>query len=80
MTTYFYGFLLKLPNEFYYIYRCTRTNTTKFYSISMPNPQCITPAPNLSHLETISFSKSVSQSGLTQIPMEPLLCAGTQCM
>ena len=45
-----------LLNEFYYIYRCTTIITTKFYSISIPNPQCI-----LSHLETISFSKSVSQ-------------------
>ena len=51
-----------LINEFYYIYRCTTIITTKFYSISIPNPQC-TPLPptNLFHLETVSFSKSVSQ-------------------
>ena len=46
---------LKLLNEFYYTYRCTTIVTTKFYSISIPNPQCIPPSPNLSHLETISF-------------------------
>ena len=33
----------------------------KFYSISIPNPQCIPSPSNLSHLETISLSKSVSQ-------------------
>ena len=31
------------------------------FSISIPNPQYIPPTPNLSPLETISFSKSVSQ-------------------
>jgi len=35
--------------------------TTQFYSISIPNPQCILLPLNLSHLETISFSKYVSQ-------------------
>ena len=35
--------------------------TTQFYSISIPNPQCIPPHPNPFHLETISFSKPVSQ-------------------
>ena len=33
---------------------------TKFYSISIPNPQHPL-TPNLSHLESLSFSKSVSQ-------------------
>ena len=50
----------KLLNEFYYIYSCTMITNTKFYSISIPNPQCIPRPPNLSHLETISFSKPVS--------------------
>ena len=58
----FFLFLfLILFNGFYCIYSCTTIITTKFYSISIPNPQCIPPTPNLSHLETISFSKSVSQ-------------------
>ena len=57
----FFHFLILLLNEFYYIYSCTMIITTPFYSISIPNPQCIPQAPNLSHLETISFSKSVSQ-------------------
>ena len=35
--------------------------TTEFYSISIPDPQCILPTPHLSLLETIIFSKSVSQ-------------------
>ena len=30
--------------------------TTKFYSTSIPNPQCIPPPPNLSHLEIKFFS------------------------
>ena len=47
---------LKLLNEFYHIYRCTAIITTKFPSISIPNPQHIPPPPNLSHLETVSFS------------------------
>ena len=55
------NFFFKLLNELYYIYRCTTITTIKFYSISIPNPQWIPPVPNLSHLETISFSKSVSQ-------------------
>ena len=54
-------FLFSLLNEFYYIYRCTAIITTKFYSISIPNPQYVSPTPNLSHLETVSFSKSMSQ-------------------
>ena len=44
-----------LPNEFYYIYRYTMIITNKFYSISIPNPQCIPLPPNLSHLETVFF-------------------------
>ena len=56
-----FSLFLKLLNEFYYSYRCTTIIRTKFYGISIPNPQCIPSAPNLSHLETISFSKSVSQ-------------------
>ena len=43
--------------------------TTQFYSISIPNPQP-SPTPNLSHLETVSFSKSVSQY---------LLCKEVHC-
>ena len=35
--------------------------TANFYSISTLKPQCIPHHPNLSPLETISFSKSVSQ-------------------
>ena len=53
--------LFLLLNEFYYIYSCIMIITTQFYSISIPNPQLIPPPPNLPHLETISFSKSVSQ-------------------
>ena len=45
-----------LLSEFYYIYTCTMTITTKFYSISIPNPQHIPSPLNLSHLETLSFS------------------------
>ena len=44
-------------NEFYCVHSCTTIITTKFYSISTTNPQCILPPPNLSHLETVSFSK-----------------------
>ena len=35
--------------------------TIQFYRISIPQPQRIPPPPTLSPLETISFSKSVSQ-------------------
>ena len=35
--------------------------TIQFHRISIPQPQCITPPPKLSHLETISFSKSGSR-------------------
>ena len=35
--------------------------TPRFYIISIPNPQPLSPAPNLSPLETVSFSKPVSQ-------------------
>ena len=35
--------------------------TIQFYRISIPQPQHITPPPKLSLLDTISFSKSVSQ-------------------
>ena len=45
----------------YYIYICTITITTQYYRISIPQPQHIPPPPELSPLETISFSKSVSQ-------------------
>ena len=41
-----------LLNEFYYSYSCTTIITTEFYSISVHPP-----TPNLTHLETISFSK-----------------------
>ena len=54
-------FLLLLFNEFYYIQSCTTVITTQFYSISILNPQHLTPPHNLSHMETINFSKSVSQ-------------------
>ena len=53
--------LFFILNEFYYIYRCTTIITTKFYSISIPNLQCIPPPLNLSPLESTTFSKSVSQ-------------------
>ena len=42
-----WGFLLR--NEFYYIYRCTTVIANKFYSISIPNPQCIP------HPQPVSF-------------------------
>ena len=35
--------------------------TTKFYSISIPNPQCMPLPPNMNDLGIINFSKSVSQ-------------------
>ena len=35
--------------------------TIQFHRISIPQPQCITPPPKLSPLETISFSKSGSR-------------------
>ena len=35
--------------------------TTQIYSISVLTPQHVLPPPELSPLETISFSKSVSQ-------------------
>ena len=35
--------------------------TIQFYRISIPHPWSIPPPPKLSPLETISFSKSVSQ-------------------
>ena len=35
--------------------------TTQLHSVSSPNPQCTPSTPNLSPLETISFSKCVSQ-------------------
>ena len=45
----------------YYIYSCTMIITIQFYRISIPQPQRISPPPELSPLATISFSKSVSQ-------------------
>ena len=48
-------------NEFYYIYSCTTIIIAQFYSICIPNPSSSLPLPNLSSLETISFSKSMSQ-------------------
>ena len=36
-----------LLNEFYYVYRYTTSITTKFYSISIPNPLCTLPPPQL---------------------------------
>ena len=62
-------YLFKLLNAFYYIYSCIVIITTQFYSIPIPNPKCIPPFPNLSHLENISFSKSVNQY---------LFCKGVQ--
>ena len=46
----FYPFL-----KLYYIYKYITIITTKFYSISILNSQCLPSPPNLSHLETISF-------------------------
>ena len=54
-------FFVNITQWIYYIYSCTMTITTQFYSISLPQPQCIPLLPKLSPLETISFSKSVSQ-------------------
>ena len=47
------SFVLFLFFEFYYLYSCATIITTKFYSISIPNPQCILPPHYLSHLETL---------------------------
>jgi len=56
----FFFFKQKL-NEFYYISRCPTIITTKLWSSSIRNAQCIPPPPKLSHVETVSFAKSVSQ-------------------
>ena len=45
----------------YYIHSYTMIITIQFYSISIPNPRRISLPPRLSPLETISFSKYVSQ-------------------
>ena len=45
----------------YYIYSCIMIITIQFNRISIPNPQCTPPPPNLSPLKTISFSVSASQ-------------------
>ena len=60
ITLFLSSVVFLLLNEFYYIYSCTTILTTQLYSISIPNTQCIPPPSNLSHLETRSFSKSVS--------------------
>ena len=44
------SFFFKLLNEFYYIYRCKMIIITKFYSISIPNPQCTPHPPNQDRL------------------------------
>ena len=54
-------------NEFYYTYSCTTIMTTQCHSISIPNSQPIPHPPNLSPLETISFSKSMSQYTLCKV-------------
>ena len=56
---YLFIYLFLLLSEFYYNYTCTTIITTNFYSISIPNPHCIGPPPNLSHLETIGFFQSL---------------------
>ena len=38
-------FLFLLLGEFYYLHSCATVITTKFYSISIPNPQHIPPPP-----------------------------------
>ena len=43
------------------IYSCAMTITIQLYRISIPQPQCIPPLSELSLLETVGFSKSVSQ-------------------
>ena len=48
-----------LLNEFYYIYRYTIIITTKFNSISIPNPQCIPPSPNLSQRQSLERGKNI---------------------
>ena len=45
----------------YYIYSCTMIITIQFYRISIPQPQHIPLFLKRSALETVSFSKSVSQ-------------------
>ena len=45
--------------------------TIQFYKISIPQPQHIPPHPELFPLETISFSKSVSQSVLQRSSLCP---------
>ena len=57
---YFYLFIF-ITQCIYYICSCTMIITIQFYRFSIPQPQHIPPPPKLSPLETISFSKSVSQ-------------------
>ena len=68
---FFFLYLFLLFNEFYFIYSCTAIITTKFYSKSIPNLQCIPPTPSLSHLETIKFFKVCESVSVLQ---RSLLC------
>ena len=45
----------------YDIYSRTMIITVQFSRISIPHAQCIPPPPKLTPLETLSFSKTVSQ-------------------
>ena len=42
---FFFNLILLLLNEFITFYSCTMIITTQFYSISIPQPQCIPPPP-----------------------------------
>ena len=53
------AFFFLIAQWIYYIYSCTMILTTQFYSISIPNPQRIPHLPNLSPLETLSFSMTI---------------------
>ena len=55
---YLFIYLFKLLNELYYIYSCTVTITTWFYSVSIPNPQ---PISTTCLIWKPCFSKSLSQ-------------------
>ena len=54
----------------------TKKKKSEFYSISIPNPQHIPPSPKLSHLESLSFFKSVSEYLFCEEVHSHAVCAG----
>ena len=64
-------YLFLLLNAFYYIYSCTTIITTKFYSISIPNPQCIPPIP-----QSVSFGNGKFFKGYESVSV----CREVHCI